>query len=111
MPKIVQVGFDGRTLARLGGYVWDLGRFDDHIIHGGAGTCTPQHWSKRHTTHVRRFALATRTIIDTLAAFDMRHNTPRMGFGVTSAFLECFVACLEHKSRLTRDEHSKNSRR
>ena len=109
MPTIVQVGFDGRTLAWLGGYVWDRGRLDDDVIHGGAGTCTPQHWSERQITHVRRFALATRTIIHTLAAFDMRHNTPRMGFEVTRAFLECFVACHEHKSRFTRKEHSDNS--
>ena len=111
MPRIVQVGFYWRALAWHGGYVWDLGRFDDDVTHGGASTCTPQHWSKRHVTNTRRFELVTKTINHTLAAFDMLHNTPLMGFKVTRAFLECLGACLEHKSRFTRKEHSDDSRR
>ena len=93
MPTVVQVEIDGRILAWLAGYVWDLGLFDDDVVHGGAGTCTPQHWSKRHSTHVRRFEFVPQTVSNTLAAFDMRHNTPRMGSGVTRAFWECLHAC------------------
>ena len=103
MSTIAQLKIDGRILALLGGYVWDLGLFDDGVSHGGAGTCTPQHWSKRHTTHVRRFVVATETTIITLDAFNLRHNTPRLGFQVTRAFLGCLPACLRHKSRFFPD--------
>ena len=60
MPTIAQLEIHGRIIALLGGYVWDLGLFIDGVLHGGAGTCTPQHWSKRHSQHVKRFSLATR---------------------------------------------------
>ena len=33
MPLIVQLEIDGRILAWLGGYVWDLGLFDDGVVH------------------------------------------------------------------------------
>ena len=88
MPTIAEFEIDRRILALLGGYVWDLGLFDDGVVHGGVvGTCTPQHWSKRHSTHVRRFVNATQTIIHKLDALNMRHNMPRQGFEVTRAFL------------------------
>ena len=109
MRTIAQLEIDGRILALIGGYVWDLGLFDDGVVHGGVGTCTPQHWSKRHSTHVRRFVVATKTMINNLDAFNMRHNTPRMGFKMTRAFLECSAACLGHKSRFTRMDHSANA--
>ena len=92
MPTIVQVEIDGRILAMLGSYAWDVIRFDDGVVHGGASTCTPQDWSKRHSTHVKRFALATRTNMNTLASFDMHHSTPRVGHEATRAFLECFAS-------------------
>ena len=87
MPTIAQLEIDGRILALLGGYVWDLGLFDDGVVHGGVGTCTPQHWSKRHSTHVRRFVVAATTMNNKLDALNMRHNTPIMGLEVTRAFL------------------------
>ena len=86
MPTIVYFANDGRILVWLGGYVWDLGLFDDCVVHGDESTCTPQHWSIRHSQHVRRFSLATSSIINTLAAFDMHHNRSRLGFDVTRAF-------------------------
>ena len=80
MPTIVYLAIDGRILAGLGGYVWDLGRFDDCVVHGDASTCTPQHWSKRHSQYVRRFSLATRNIFNTLAAFVSAPQQVKVGF-------------------------------
>ena len=80
MPTIVYLAIDGRILAWLGGYVWDLGRFDDCVVPGDASTCTPQHWSKRPSQHVGRFSLATRNIVNTLAAFDSALQQVKVGF-------------------------------
>ena len=38
MPTIVYLAIVGRILAWLGGYVWDLGLFDDFVVHGDAST-------------------------------------------------------------------------
>ena len=65
-PQIVQLEIDGHILAWLGGYVWDLGLLDDGVVHGGASTCTPLDWLERHSTHVRRFALANTINMNTL---------------------------------------------